>query len=115
MLYVGNLVAAVRAVLERPAPGFRAFFATDLRDVSLPDLIRLIGDALGRPARLLPVPPGLLRLLLPPAEAGRLIGSLAVDASRLPRATGYKPTYTVEQGLRATAEWYRGTMRRSSA
>jgi nucleoside-diphosphate-sugar epimerase len=115
MLYVGNLVAGVRAVLERPAAGFRAFFATDLRDVSLPDLIRLIGVALGRPARLLPVPPGLLRLLLPSAEAGRLIGSLAVDASSLARATGYRPAFTIEQGLRDTAEWYRSAARRSAA
>jgi nucleoside-diphosphate-sugar epimerase len=115
LLYVGNLAAAVRAVLERPAGGFRTCFVTDLRDVSLPELVRLIGDALGRPARLLPVPPGLIRLLLPSAEAGRLIGSLAVDASGLTRATGYRPAFTIEQGLRATAEWYRSTVRRSAA
>ena len=115
MLYLGNLVAAMGAVLERPGAGYRAFFVTDLRDVSLPELIRLIGVALGRPARLLPVPPGLLRLLLPSAEAGRLMGSLAVDASGLTRATGYQPAFTVEQGLRATAEWYRGAARRSAA
>jgi nucleoside-diphosphate-sugar epimerase len=109
MLYVGNLVAAVRGVLERSHVGFRTFFVTDLRDLSLPELIRLIGAALARPARLLPVPPGLLRLVLPSAEAGRLIGSLAVDASSLTRAIGYRPPFTVEEGLRATAEWYRGT------
>jgi UDP-N-acetyl-alpha-D-quinovosamine dehydrogenase len=115
MLYVGNLVAAVTAVLERPAAGFRVFFASDRRDVSLPDLVRLIGVALGRPARLLPVPPGLLRLVLPSAEAGRLIGSLAVDASSLAQATGYQPPFSIEQGLRATAEWYRSAVRTSAA
>ena len=109
LLYVGNLAAAAKAVLERPRAGFGVFFVTDLRDVSLPELIRLIGAALGRRARLLPVPPGLLRVILPAAEAGRLIGSLAVDASSLSRATGYRPPFTVEDGLRATAEWYRGT------
>ena len=107
MLYVGNLVAAVSAVLERARPGFRTFFVTDQQDVSLPELLRLIGAALGRPARLLPVPPALLRLLLPSAEAERLIGSLAVDGSRLSRETGYRPPFTVEEGLRATAAWYR--------
>jgi nucleoside-diphosphate-sugar epimerase len=111
MLYLGNLVAAVRAVLERAQTGFRTFFVTDLRDLSLPELLRLIGGALGRPARLLPVPPGLLRLLLPSTEAGRLIGSLAVDASSLSQATGYRPPFTVEEGLRATAEWYRTARR----
>jgi nucleoside-diphosphate-sugar epimerase len=115
MLFVGNLVAAVRSVLEESLPGFRTFFVTDLRDVSLPELLRLIGAALGRPARLLPVPPGLLRLLLPSAEAERLIGSLAVDGSSLARATGYRPPFTVEQGLRATAGWYREAERRPAA
>ena len=107
MLYVGNLVAAVRAVLEYPAAGARTFFVSDGRDLSLALLIRLIAAALGRPARLLPVPPALLRMLLPSGEAERLIGSLTVDSSRLARATGYRPPYSVENGLRATAEWYR--------
>lgn len=115
MLYVGNLVAAVRSALEPPAEGCRTFFVTDGRDLSLPELLRLIGAALGRPTRLLPVPPGLLRLLLPSAAAERLIGSLAVDGSRLGRATGYRPPFTVEEGLRATAEWYRGVARRPAA
>ncbi len=115
MLYVGNLVAAVKAVLERPQAGFRTFFVTDLRDLSLPELLRLIAGALGRRARLLPVPPGLLRLILPSAEAGRLIGSLAVDASSLSRETGYGAPCTVEEGLRATAEWYRSTARRPAS
>lgn len=107
MLYVGNLVAAVCAVLQRPAAGFRTFFVTDRRDVSLRELLRLIAAALGRPSRLLPVPPALLRLILPAAQSERLIGSLAVDGSRLSRETGYRPPFTVEEGLRATAEWYR--------
>jgi nucleoside-diphosphate-sugar epimerase len=115
MLFVGNLVAAVRSVLERPSPGFRTFFVTDLRDLSLPELLRLIGVALGRPARLLPVPPGLLRMVLPAAQAERLIGSLAVDASSLSREAGYRPPFTVEEGLRATAEWYRTAEHRPAA
>lgn len=115
LLYVGNLVAAVIAVLERPPEGRRTFFVSDQRDLSLPELIRLIGAALGRPARLLSVPPAALRLLLPSAEADRLIGSLTVDASGLSRATGYRPPFTVEQGLAATAGWFRGDPRRPAA
>jgi nucleoside-diphosphate-sugar epimerase len=107
MLYLGNLAAAVQSVLERPQAGHRTYFVTDLRDLSLPELLRLIGAALGRPARLVPVPVPLLRMLLPSAEATRLIGSLAVDGLSLSRATGYHPPFAVEEGLRATAEWYR--------
>jgi nucleoside-diphosphate-sugar epimerase len=109
MLYVGNLVAAVRAVLDRPLAGAETFFVSDGRDLSLPALIRMIGRALGKPARLLPVPPGLLRLVLAAAEAERLIGSLTVDSSKLSRMTGYRAPHSVEEGLGATADWYRST------
>ena len=115
LLYVGNLVAAVRAVLEHPLEGCHTFFVTDARELSLPELLRLIGHALGRSARLVPVPPGLLRLLLPSAEADRLIGSLVVDGSKLSRMTGYQPPYSVEEGLRATAAWYRSAGGRPAA
>jgi UDP-N-acetyl-alpha-D-quinovosamine dehydrogenase len=107
LLYVGNLVAAIRAVLEHPPAGAETFFVTDGRDLSLPSLLRLIGEALGKPARLLPVPPGLLRLLLPDAEADRLIGSLTVDGSKISRMTGYHACHSVEDGLSVTADWYR--------
>ncbi len=106
MLYVGNLVAAVRAVLERGQAGSRVYFVTDLRDLALPELLRLIARSLGRPARLLPVPVGLVRMLLPAAQVERLVGSLVVDASGIVREAGYHPPFTVEEGLRATAEWY---------
>jgi nucleoside-diphosphate-sugar epimerase len=88
LLYVGNLVEAVRSVLKSPPEGAETFFVSDGRDLSLPALIRLIGEALGRRARMLPVPPSLLRWLLPAAEAERLIGSLTVDASKFSRMTG---------------------------
>jgi nucleoside-diphosphate-sugar epimerase len=109
MLYLGNLVEAVRAVLDRPLEGAETFFVSDGRDLSLPALIRMIAQALGKPARLLPVPPRLLRLVLPAAEAERLIGSLTVDGSKLSRMTGYRAPHSVEEGLRVTADWYRST------
>jgi len=114
MLYVGNLVAAVRAVLESPLDGTETFFVSDGRDLSLPALIQMIGAALGKPARLLPVPPSLLRLVLPAAEEERLIGSLTVDGSKLSRMTGYRAPHSVEEGLRVTADWYRTTKTREA-
>jgi nucleoside-diphosphate-sugar epimerase len=112
LLYVGNLVAAIQTVLVNPPEGTETFFVSDGRDLSLPTLIRLIGDALGKRVRLLPVPPGLLKWVLPAAEAERLIGSLTVDGSRLTRITGYRRPHSVEEGLRTTADWYRTTKAR---
>jgi nucleoside-diphosphate-sugar epimerase len=114
LLYVGNLVAAVRSVLEHRGAGTETYLVADGRDLSLPELIGMIGRALGKPARLFPVPERLLRVVLPAAEAERLIGSLTVDGSKLSRVTGYRPPHSVEEGLRDTADWYRSTALREA-
>ena len=119
MLFVGNLAAALLALLRLPATS-EIFFVSDGRDVSSPELVRLIGDALGRKVRLLPVPASAFRAAgragdmisriwpnpLTSAAVGRLLGSLAVDDSALARATGFRAPFSVEQGLRVTADWY---------
>ena len=47
MLYVGNLVAAVQAVLDRESAEVETFFASDGRDLSLTELLRMIGRGWG--------------------------------------------------------------------
>ncbi len=121
LLYVGNFVAAVEAVIEHDA-GNDLFFASDGPPIATPELIRAIARALARPARLLPVPVSLLRALaragdfvaravpafpLRSATLDRLVGSLAVDGSKLEAAVGFRPPYSLDRGLAATADWYR--------
>jgi nucleoside-diphosphate-sugar epimerase len=43
------------------------------------------------------------------AQVDRLIGSLQVDTSRIRTVLGWQPPYTTDQGLAATARWYRAT------
>ena len=66
----------------------------------------LLAAAMGRPARLLPVPVALLRLagavLGRRAAVDRLAGSLVVDDAPL-RALGWRPIRTLDDGLRAMA------------
>ncbi|HEV2733657.1 MAG TPA: NAD-dependent epimerase/dehydratase family protein, partial [Longimicrobiaceae bacterium] len=127
MVFVGNLVEAVRAALRAPAAPGEVFLVSDGEDLSTPGLIRCIAAALGRPARLVPVPPSLFRLggrvgdglarVVPfpvtSAAVERLLGSLAVDSTRLRTLCGFVPPFTVEAGLRSTAEWYRASARRA--
>jgi nucleoside-diphosphate-sugar epimerase len=110
-------------VLQSPGHSPRTFFVSDGRDLSTPELLRLIGRALQREVRLLPVPTPLFRAAgsvgdlisrfrpvpLTSAAVDRLLGSLTVDATALRRAVGFQPPYSVEEGLRLTAEWYRRT------
>jgi nucleoside-diphosphate-sugar epimerase len=121
LLYAGNFVAAVDAVVRAPAANGETFFVSDDADLSTPELVRMIARALGRPAHLVPVPTALfraagrlgdrarpwVRLPFDSAVERRLIGSLAVDISKIRRLTGFAPPHTPEEGLRAMAEWYR--------
>ncbi|HEX6978359.1 MAG TPA: NAD-dependent epimerase/dehydratase family protein [Alphaproteobacteria bacterium] len=111
LIYVDNLVEAIIAALAHRGSLSGRFLVSDGEAVSTPELIRALGAALGRPARLIPVPSGLLRLtakafgLRPAVE--RLIGSLAVDDGRFRASTGWAPNAKFEDGLRATAAWWR--------
>ncbi len=84
---------------------------SDGEDVSTPDLIRAIAKALGKPARLIAVPPAVLRLGATLAGRGaafdRLAGSLALDTSALLRDLGWQPPQSMADGIEAVARWYR--------
>ena len=74
-------------------------------------MIRRLGKALDKFPLLLPFPPELLRLatkLLEKSDiSDRLLGSLQVDSSKIRQTLDWKPPYTVDQGLQATADWFK--------
>ena len=104
LLYVGNLADAIRSVLESPSREIRLFLVSDGKDISTTDLIRTIGDSIGIKPILLGVPPGLLKLALQligrTSTGNRLLGSLAIDGSRIRSELGWQPPYTLEQGFK---------------
>ncbi len=110
-IYVENLVDALIVCATRPAAAGQTYLVSDGEDISTPDLLRQLGIAMGYPARLLPCPPALLklagRLVGRSDQIERLLGSLQVDSSKIRRELGWQPPYTLQQGLQATAEWYR--------
>ena len=87
LVFVGNLVDLVVTCLDHPQAANQVFLASDGQDVTLSQLLRAIGQALGRPARLLPVPPVLLRMAARVLGRGdlaqRLLGSLQVDIGKI--------------------------------
>ncbi len=103
LLYVGNLVDAIVRCLARPAVPGGVYHLCDDQTVSTPDLIRAIGQAIGRPARLFPVPAGWLaagaRLAGRERQWARLSGSLVVSNQRFKEAFGWTPRWTMAQGL----------------
>ncbi len=106
LLFVGNLADAVEVALGCAAPPPESLPLSDGEEVSTAELARRIGRACGRPARLFPCPPGLLRLagsLLghgPAAQA--LTGSLTVSNLAIEHTLGWTPAVSLDEGLALT-------------
>lgn len=107
LVALDNLVDLILVCLEHPAAAGQTFLASDGEDLSTTELLRRLGQALGRPARLLPVPPRLLeaaaRLLGRRDIARRLCGSLQVDIDKNRRLLGWTPPHSVDSALQRTA------------
>lgn len=121
--YVGNVVAAIEALLRTPAAAHQAYYVSDGEDLSTPQLIQRIGTALGKRPRMFPVPEaafsavgqsgGLLSRIAPFNLTGdslsAVLGSLFVDSSSLRETTGFVPPFSVDKGMSLTAEWYKAS------
>lgn len=104
---VDNLAHLLLRCAIDPRAAGQLFLAADGDDVSTPDLVRHIAAALGRPARLFPVPVPLLQaaafLAGRGAAAQRLAWSLQVDISKARKVLGWQPPYTLTEGLARSA------------
>lgn len=115
---VDNLVDLLAVALAHPAAPGQTWLVSDGDDLSTPDLIRRIARALGRHARLWPIPPALLRRSL--TLAGRsdlgqsLCGSLLLDIGATRRGLGWQPLVGVDQALVDTARHYLAAQRREA-
>ena len=110
LVALDNLVDLILTGLFHPAAANQVFLAGDGQDISTTELLRRLGDALGRPARLLPIPTSLLvvgaALLGRRDIAQRLCGSLQVDIAKARTLLGWTPPITVDEGLRRTAQGF---------
>jgi len=110
LLFVGNLVDNLLACAVHPAAAGKTYLVSDGAPVSTNELLRLLAQALGVPSRLFAVTPFLLQMAGNmtghAGEVERLLSSLRVDGSRVCRELGWKPPYSLQQGLQATADWY---------
>ncbi len=103
LLFVGNFTDAIACCLESDSAAGRTFLVRDGDDLSTAELVRRIARSDGRAARLVPMPPALLRALACAVgkrdAAARLLEDLALDDSELRRSVGWTPPFTVDAGL----------------
>lgn len=108
---LGNLADLIATCVQHPAAANQIFLASDGEDLSISGLLRRTGAALGKSARLIPVPVILLRagarLMGLEAVMQRLCDSLQVDISKTQRVLGWKPPVDVDDALEETARYYR--------
>jgi nucleoside-diphosphate-sugar epimerase len=113
LIYVENLVDAIAACVRHPnAPG-QTYLVSDGKDVSTPELIRMISAFLHKTPRLFSVPELCLHIASRLTGIGptmdRLIGSLTVDTAKITEELDWRPPFTLQEGLEETVAWYRGT------
>jgi nucleoside-diphosphate-sugar epimerase len=110
-LYLGNFVDAIWHCMQHPQAVGQTFLVSDGEDISTPELIRQIAKALNRPARLFPCPPSLIQfagqLTNKSSTVERLVGSLLIDSNKIRNQLGWKPPYTLQQGITETVHWFK--------
>ena len=111
LVALDNLVDLIVTCVDHPAAANQTFLVSDGEDLSTTQLLRRMGQAMGKPARLIPVPPALLNagaaLVGKPELAQRLCGSLQVDISKTRELLGWNPPISVDEGLRRAVEGFR--------
>ena len=112
-----NLVDLILTCIDHPAAANQVFLVSDGEDLSTTELLSRVSGVLGKKSRLLPVNQQLLefclKLLGKKDLAQRLCGSLQVDISKAKKLLNWTPPVKVDEGLRKTAEAFKGSRKGS--
>lgn len=110
LIGLSNLCDLLQRCLSHPAASGKTLLVSDGDDITLPDLLRELAAGMARPARLFPMPQGLLRALAVLAGQGstfdKLVASLQIDSAQTFDLLAWRPPVSVSVGLRETARWY---------
>ena len=108
LIALNNLLDFIAVCIDHPAAANQTFVVSDGDDLSTPELIRRMARATGKSARLVPVPLWLLKagaaLLGKQDKLQRLCGNLQIDISKTRELMAWEPPFSVDDGLRFTAD-----------
>jgi nucleoside-diphosphate-sugar epimerase len=107
MVYVGNLVALLKHVIDKQASGI--FIAGDSESLSTTWLIQLIAKASHKKIVLFKIPGFVFNLVkkIIPSIVDRLFGSLVLDNKSTNKKLDFVPPYSTEDGIREMVKWYK--------
>lgn len=103
LLGLRNMVDLACVALDHPAAVNQLFLAGDSETMTVAELCRMMATILGKPARLVSLPPVLVQRAATLFGFGervrRLSTTLLVDSSKAARLLGWQPKLSVLQGL----------------
>lgn len=110
LVALDNLCDLISTCVGHSAASNQVFLVSDGDDLSSTELLRRMSQALNAQARLLPIPPWMLKsgaiLIGKPELSQRLCGSLQVDITKTRNLLGWAPPVSVNDALAATAKDY---------
>jgi nucleoside-diphosphate-sugar epimerase len=116
LVSLDNLLDFICLCLSHPMAANQTFVVSDGEDISTTELLRRMAQALRVPARLVPVPQGLLelgaRVMGREDLSQRLCASFQVDISKARNLLGWRPPVAMEDALRRSAEYYLSSAQR---
>lgn len=105
-----NLIDLIITCIDHPAAANQTFLVSDGEDLSTTELIKRLSLALGKPARLMPLPQKLLKTTLNLIGkhhiVQRLCGNLQIDMTKTCEILNWKPPVSVDTALYQTAQAY---------
>jgi nucleoside-diphosphate-sugar epimerase len=111
LVALDNLIDLIVTCVTHHCAANQKFLVSDGEDLSTTELLKRMATALGKTARLVPIPSGLLSAaataLGKKALSQRLCGSLRVDISKTRELLSWNPPVGVDQALLKTAKYYR--------
>lgn len=104
MISIDNLIDLLMNCVDHPDAKNKTFLVSDGQDLSTPDLLRLIADAMGKTLHLFPFPLTLLQIIGivigKSNEINRLTGSLQVDCNYTKEILDWSPPFDIEESIR---------------
>ena len=110
MVYVGNVVAGIMAVLKNAREGVTTYILKDREDYSTRTVYSTICRELERKHHFVPVPAWAVRFGGMLSEDFRkLTGAFRVNSARIERDFGFRPSVSLEEGIARAVAWCRNT------
>lgn len=110
LVFIGNLTDIIKNCINNSNIGEDTYLVSDSKDVSTPELMKLVAKAMKRKAMLFPFPIWVLKTLAmligKSKYIDRLADSLLVRNDKIVKALNWKPLFSIEEGIEITVNHY---------